>query len=141
MTLQAERFIEQWFGNDSFHVVMAHKGRLTEEMKQEVTESDMVLLLGSVFHLDIYSYMMELLDNMTKDEEFIQILREKPVTFLSTSGLQGDNYAHNTVTKWAVSHRMKWINSLSLHLSALLTDEGCEELFCWFNYVKSMAVC
>ena len=138
MTLQAERFLEKWFKNDEFTTIIQTKGNLTDELKDTVSNSDLVLFLCSVFHFDIHSNMMKLLDKMV-DSDFYDVIKEKPVTFMSTSGQQGDNFAHNVVMNWATRNKLKWINSLSLHLSGLLRDEHCEELYCWFNYVRSAA--
>ena len=92
---------------------------------------------GAVFHFDVHSSMGELLDMLS--DNYRDIIKDKPVTFLSTSGMIGDTLAHNRFEMWARKNRLRYINSLSLESSEVLTPLGREELFCWFRYARAMA--
>lgn len=140
LTLQTVLFLQKWYqeklNESQFDIVPAFSGRVTERIEEAVRSSDLVIMSGAIFHFDIHSSMGELLDILS--ENYHDIIKDKPVTFISTSGLIGDTLAHNRFETWAKRNGMRYINSLSLESSAVLSPTGREELFCWFRYAKAM---
>ena len=141
ITLQAVVFLQKWFQEklkeDEFNIVPAFSGTVTEKIEEAVKSADLIIMSGSVFHFDVHSSMGKLLDVLS--DEHHDMIKDKPVTFLSTSGMVGDTLAHNRFELWARRNGLRYINSLSLESSEILSPIGREELFCWFKYTRATA--
>ena len=140
LTIQAVLFIQKWFQDmlkeDEFDIVPAFSGKVTDKMEESIKNSDLVIMSGAIFHFDVHSSMGELLDDLS--DNYYDILKDKTITFVSTSGLIGDTLAHNRFEAWAKRNKLRFINSLSLESSEILSPSGREELFCWYKFVKSL---
>jgi len=141
LTIQNILYLQKWFqeklNEDVFDIIPAFSGAVTQKIEDSVKNSDLIIMSGAVFHFDVHSSMGELLDMLS--DNYRDIIKDKPVTFLSTSGMIGDTLAHNRFEMWARKNRLRYINSLSLESSEVLTPLGREELFCWFRYARAMA--
>ena len=141
ITLQAVAFLQKWFQEklkeDEFDIVPAFSGTVTEKIEKAIKKADLIIMSGAVFHFDVHSSMGKLLDVLSDDHH--DMIKDKPVTFLSTSGMVGDTLAHNRFEIWAKRNGLRYINSLSLESSEILSPIGREELFCWFKYTRSTA--
>ena len=141
LTIQNILYLQKWFqeklNEDVFDIIPAFSGAVTQKIEDSVKNSDLIIMSGAVFHFDVHSSMGELLDMLS--DNYRDIIKDKPVTFLSTSGMIGDTLAHNRFEMWARKNRLRYINSLSLESSEVLTPVGREELFCWFRYARAMA--
>ena len=141
LTLQTVLYLQKWYqeklDEDRFDIIPAFSGVVTDKIEEAVRKSDLIIMSGAVFHFDVHSSMGELLDMLT--DNYYDLIKDKPVTFLSTSGMLGDTLAHNRFEIWAKRNDLKYINSLSLESSEILSPKGREELFCWFKYAKAMA--
>ena len=141
LTLQTVLYLQKWYqeklNEDDFDIIPAFSGKVTEKIEETVKKSDLIIMSGAVFHFDVHSSMGELLDLLS--DNYYDIIKDKPVTFISTSGMLGDSLAHNRFEMWAKRNGLRYINSLSLESSEILSPTGREELFCWFKYVKAMA--
>jgi hypothetical protein len=141
ITLQAVVFLRKWFQeklkDDEFGIVPAFSGTVTEKIEEAVKNADLIIMSGAVFHFDVHSSMGKLLDVLSDDR--YDLIKDKPITFLSTSGMVGDTLAHNRFEAWAKRNGLRYINSLSLESSEILSPKGREELFCWFRYVRATA--
>ena len=141
LTIQNILYLQNWFqeklNEDVFDIIPAFRGAVTQKIEDSVKNSDLIIMSGAVFHFDVHSSMGELLDMLS--DNYRDIIKDKPVTFLSTSGMIGDTLAHNRFEMWARKNRLRYINSLSLESSEVLTPLGREELFCWFRYARAMA--
>lgn len=142
ITLQAVLLLQKWFQEklnaDEFGIVPAFSGTVTEKIEDAVKNADLIIMSGAVFHFDVHSSMGKLLDVLSDDH--YDLIKDKPITFISTSGMVGDTLAHNRFETWAKRNGLRYINSLSLESSEILSPVGREELFCWFRYIKSTAV-
>ena len=142
LTLQAVYYLQKWYQNklneDEFEIVQASSGIVTESIKESVKNSDLIIMSGAVFHFDVHSSMGELLDMLS--DNYLDIIKDKPVTFISTSGMIGDTMAHNRFELWARKNGLRYINSLSLESTEILSPAGREELFCWFKFVRTLSV-
>jgi multimeric flavodoxin WrbA len=140
ITLQTVFYLQKWFqeklGEDEFDIIPAFSGIVTDNIKEAIQKADLIIMSGAVFHFDVHSSMGELLDILC--DNYYDILKDKPVTFLSTSGMLGDTMAHNRFEMWARRNDLMYINSLSLESSEILSPTGREELFCWFKYTKAI---
>ena len=141
LTIQNILYLQKWFqeklNEDVFDIIPAFSGAVTQKIEDSVKNSDLIIMSGAVFHFDVHSSMGELLDMLS--DNYRDIIKDKPVTFLSTSGMIGDTLAHNRFEMWARKNRLRYINSLSLESSEVITPLGREELFCWFRYARAMA--
>ena len=66
---------------------------VTEEIEKSIKDSDLIIMTGAIFHFDIHSNMGELLDELS--DKYYDSIKDKAVSFISTSGLIGDTLAHN----------------------------------------------
>ena len=143
LTIQNILYLQKWFqeklNEDVFDIIPAFSGAVTQKIEDSVKNSDLIIMSGAVFHFDVHSSMGELLDMLS--DNYRDIIKDKPVTFLSTSGMIGDTLAHNRFEMWARKNRLRYINSLSLESSEVLTPLGREELFCWFSYGNVTGTC
>lgn len=141
ITLQTILYLKKWYqeklNEDEFEIIPAFSGTVTEKIEEAVKKSELIIMSGAVFHFDVHSSMGELLDVLS--DNYHDMIKDKPVTFLSTSGMLGDTMAHNRFELWAKRNGLKYINSLSLESMEILSHTGREELFCWFKYTKAMA--
>ena len=141
LTLQTVLYLQKWYqeklNEDEFDIIPAFSGKVTEKIEETVKKSDLIIMSGAVFHFDVHSSMGKLLDLLS--DNYYDTIKDKPVTFISTSGMLGDSLAHNRFEMWAKRNGLRYINSLSLESSEILSPTGREELFCWFKYVKAMA--
>ncbi len=141
LTIQNILYLQKWFqeklNEDVFDIIPAFSGAVTQKIEDSVKNSDLIIMSGAVFHFDVHSSMGELLDMLS--DNYRDIIKDKPVTFLSTSGMIGDTLAHNRFEMWARKNRLRYINSLSLESSEVITPLGRAELFCWFRYARAMA--
>lgn len=141
ITMQAVLYLQKWFQEmlnyDEFNIVPAFSGTVDERIECAVKNADLIVMSGAVFHFDVHSSMGKLLDVLS--DEYYDLIKDKPITFISTSGMVGDTLAHNRFEIWAERNNLMYINSLSLESSAILSPVGREELFCWFKYVRAVA--
>ena len=141
LTLQTSLYLQKWYqeklNEDEFDFVPAFSGIVTKDIEEAIKKSDLIIMSGAIFHFDVHSSMCKLLDILS--EKHYDIIKDKSITFISTSGLLGDNMAHNRFEMWAKRNKLKYINSLSLESSEILSPIGREELFCWFKFVRTMA--
>lgn len=141
LTLQTILYLQNWYqeklGEDEFNIVPAFSGKVTDKIIEAVKSAEFIIMSGAVFHFDVHSSMGELMDRLSEDH--YDIIKDKPVTFISTSGLIGDTLAHNRFELWAKKNGLKYINSLSLESAEILSPVGSEELFCWFRFAKTTA--
>lgn len=140
LTLQTVLFLKKWFQDilkeDVFEIVPAFSGKVTEEIEKSIKESDLIIIAGAIFHFDVHSNMGELLDELS--DKYYDSIKDKAVSFISTSGLIGDTLAHNRFEIWARRNKLKYINSLSLESAEVLSPAGREELFCWFKFARTL---
>ena len=133
ITMQAIIYLQKWFQEmlnyDEFDIVPAFSGTVDERIESAVKNADLIVMSGAVFHFDVHSSMGKLLDVLS--DEYYDLIKDKPITFISTSGMVGDTLAHNRFEIWAERNNLMYINSLSLESSAILSPVGREELFCW----------
>lgn len=134
LTLHNLKFIEKMFPDDTFSVHYTTNGTFSDDLKEEFSQRDLVLMISSIFHFSVHSAMLPLLIDMKKKmgDEIVG----KPFTYLTTSGKNGEYNAHDLVRRFAQNNGMKWITSLSLDDVSALSPEGREEMFCWFGFVK-----
>lgn len=141
LTLQTILYLQKWYqeklNEDKFDIIPAFSGSVTEKIEEAIKKSDLIIMSGAIFHFDVHSSMGELLDVLS--ENYYDLIKDKPITFLSTSGMLGDTMAHNKFEMWAKRNDLRYINSLSLESAEILSPTGREELFCWFKYTKAIA--
>ncbi len=70
----------------------------------------------------------------------VNIPKGKPITYISTSGMNMDVPAHNYLRSYARHNELKWIRSLSLLDEDVLHECRREELYRWFCYVKLLTL-
>lgn len=136
LTLHNLKFIEKMYPDDTFVVHHTTNGVFSEELISEFQQSDLVLMISSIFHFSVHSAMLPLLQDMA-EKMGVEALYDKPFTYLSTSGKNGEYNAHDFVRRFAQSKGMYWITSLSLDDVSALSPEGREEMYCWFGFVRS----
>lgn len=141
LTLQTIFYLQKWFqeklNEDEFEIIPAFSGKVTDMIEEAIKKSDLIIMSGAIFHFDVHSSMGELLDMLS--DNYHDIIKDKPITFLSTSGMVGDTLAHNRFEMWAKRNELRYINSLSLESAEILSPVGREELFCWFKYARAIA--
>lgn len=135
LTYHNFKFIEKMFPDDTFSVQFTTNGVFPEELILEFQQSDLVVMLSSIFHFSVHSAMLPLLQDMV-EKVGEDALRDKPFTYLTTSGKNGEYNAHDFVRRFAQHSGMRWITSLSLDDVSALSPEGREEMYCWFRFVK-----
>lgn len=136
LTLHNLKFIEKMYPDDTFTVHHTTNGVFGEELISELQQSDLVLLISSIFHFSTHSAMLPLLQDMV-EKIGVDALSGKPLTYLTTSGKNAEYNAHDFVRRFAKNKGMYWITSLSLDDVSALSPEGREEMYCWFGFVKS----
>ena len=138
LTLHNLKFIQKMFPDDTFSVHHTVNGVFRDELMPEFQQSDLVLLISSIFHFSIHSEMLPLMQDMV-NKLGADALSGKPFTYLSTSGKNGEYNAHDFVRRFALNAGLRWITSLSLDDVSALSPEGREEMYCWFRFVKAAA--
>jgi len=136
LTLHNLKFIEKMFPEDTFVVSHTTNGVFSEELIPEFRQSDLILMISSIFHFSTHSAMLPLMQDMTK-KLGAENLRGKPFTYMTTSGKNGEYNAHDFVRRFARNAGMYWLTSLSLDDVSALSSEGREEMYCWFSFVKA----
>ncbi len=136
LTLHNLKFIQKMFPDDTFSVHHTVNGVFRDELMPEFQQSDLVLLISSIFHFSIHSEMLPLMQDMV-NKLGADALSGKPFTYLSTSGKNGEYNAHDFVRRFALNAGLRWITSLSLDDVSALSPEGREEMYCWFRFVKA----
>lgn len=136
LTLHNLKFIQKMFPDDTFAVYHTTNGVFREELMAEFEQSDLVMLISSIFHFSVHSEMLPLMQDMV-NKLGAEALKGKPFTYLSTSGKNGEYNAHDFVRRFAQNAGLYWLTSLSLDDVSALSPEGREEMYCWFRFVKS----
>lgn len=136
LTYHTFRFLEKMFSADSFRVHFTANGTFPDEAAADCKDCDLILFLASIFHFSTHSSMLPLFLEMT-EKLGKDAAAGKAVTFLSTSGKNGEYNAHDFMRRMARHSGMRWIPSLSLDDVSVLCDAGREELYCWFRFVRA----
>ncbi len=135
LTYQTYLFLELMFPDDTFDVHFTTDGTFPDELADAFREADLILVLSSIYHFSVHTQMVELFRNM--EHVLGKELKRKPITYMTTSGMNAEYFAHEYVEHWAERNEMHFISGLSMRDVGILSDKGKEELYCWFTYAKS----
>lgn len=123
---------------DEFTELLVGNGFYKDNVAEEIRKADFVIFCSSLFHFfvptEVISFFDDLEKNIGKD------LKDKPVTFFSTSSLLMDPEAHAYMERRLKVMGAKYIRGLSVRDYSVLSPEGREEIANWFHYVRSYAL-
>lgn len=132
LTLQTVRVLSRMCKEDEFDVCFITNVDDKSEFEAKAKEADLLIILSSLYHFNTHGQLMRYLKG-------INLPKGKPITYISTSGMNMDVPAHNYLRSFARHYGLKWIRSLSLLDEDVLQECRREELYRWFLYVKDIA--
>lgn len=131
LTLQVIRTLQKMCKDDQFDICFVKDVNDHSEFEEKAKDSDLVIILSSLYHFNTHGQLMRYLKS-------VNIPKGKPITYITTSGLNMDVPAHNYIRSYAKHNDLKWIRSLSLLDEDVLQEHRREELYRWFCYVKDV---
>lgn len=136
--LQSAKFLQQFYPNDQFDIHLTNKPDCPDEVIQSAADSDLILIISSIFHLNIHGQMITMLDQLAAGlkAKLGDDINKKYFTYMTSSNFLYDVGAHKYVKHWASSENLNFLRLLSLKDESLLTETGREELYRWFAYTK-----
>lgn len=134
VTLQTAKTLEKLFPEDSFTFELVGSGKFSEEIRDNIAASDLTIYLSSLYHCHLHAQSLDFFKAMFSGNT--DKLKGKAFTYLTTSMFLMDTPAHNFMKDITSRNGMFFIRSLSLKDDDALKEEGREELYRWFKYVK-----
>ena len=136
--LQSAKFLQQFYPDDVFDIHFTSTVKCSDEVVNSACEADLVMILSSIFHLNIHGQMMSMLDELAAKlkAKLGDDINKKYFTYVTSSNFIYDIGAHKYVKHWARSEKLNFLRLLSLKDDSLLTEKGREELYRWFAYTK-----
>ena len=131
LTLQIVRTLQKMCKDDEFDISFIKNVDDCSEFEAKAKEADLVLILSSLYHFNTHGQLMRYLKGL-------HLPKNKPFTYVSSSGGNMDVPAHNYLRSYARQNGLKWIRSLSLLDEDVLAEPGREEVYRWFQYVKDV---
>lgn len=131
LTLQTIRTLQKMCPEDQFDICFLKKVDDHSEFEEKANDAELIIILSSLYHLNTHGQLMRYL----KD---VKLPKGKPITYITTSGMNMDVPAHNYLRSYARHNGLKWIRSLSLLDEDVLQECRREELYRWFSYVKDV---
>lgn len=136
--LQSAKFLQQFYPDDVFDIHFTTKLDCPDEVVDAAADADLILILSSIFHLNVHGQMMSMLDQLSAKlkAKLGDGIDKKYFAYMTSSNFLYDIGAHKYVTHWARSEKLNFLRLLSLKDESLLTEQGREELYRWFAYTK-----
>lgn len=131
LTLQTVRTLQKMCKDDQFDICFIKKVDECAEFEEKAKDADLIIVLSSLYHFNTHGQLMRYLKG-------VNIPKGKPITYISTSGMNMDVPAHNYLRSYARHNELKWVRSLSLLDEDVLHECRREELYRWFCYVKDV---
>lgn len=138
LTLQTVDFLKKYYPDDQFDVFKTTTVDCDDEVANAACESDLVMILSSIFHLNVHGQMMSMLDQLASKmkAKLGDGIDSKFFTYVTTSNFLYDIGAHKYVTRWAEGEKLNLLRTLSLKDDSMLTETGREEVYRWLAYIK-----
>ncbi len=133
LTLQIVRALQKMCKDDVFDISFMKNVDDCSEFETKAKDADLVLILSSLYHFNTHGQLMRYFKKL-------HIPEGKPFTYITSSGGNMDVPAHNYLRSYARQNGLKWIRSLSLLDEDILAEQGREEAYRWFLYVKDMVM-
>lgn len=123
---------------DEFTELLVGNGFYKDNVAEEIRKADFVIFCSSLFHFFVPTEVIMFFDELEK--HIGQDLKDKPVTFFSTSSLLMDPEAHSYMERRLKLMGARYIRGLSIRDYSVLSPEGKEEMANWFHYARSCAL-
>lgn len=138
LTLQTVKFLQKFFPEDIFEVKLTTKVECTDDVVDAASESDIIMILSSIFHLHVHGQMISMLDELVSKlrAKIGDDINKKYFTYITSSNFIYDIGAHNYILRWAQGEKLNFLRDLSLKDDSMLTEQGQEEVYRWFKYTK-----
>ncbi|MCQ2531705.1 MAG: hypothetical protein MJ093_03255 [Saccharofermentans sp.] len=138
LTLQTINFLKKYYPDDEFIVHLTTKVTCEESVIDCACESDLIMILSSIFHLNVHSQMMSMLDQLAAGmkAKLGDDINKKFFTYITSSNFLYDVGAHKYVSRWIEGEKLNGLRFLSLKDDSMLTETGREEVYRWFQYTK-----
>lgn len=138
LTLQTIRFLEKFYPEDTFKTHMTFTASCPQDVIDDAADSDLIMILSSIFHLNVHAQMISMLDVLASGlkEKLGDDYKKLNFTYLTTSNFLYEIGAHRYVESWARTQKLTFRRALSLKDDSVLTEVGREELYRWFQYTK-----
>ena len=131
LTLQIVKALQKMCKDDEFDISFIKNVDDCSEFEAKAKDADLVLILSSLYHFNTHGQLMRYLKGL-------HLPVNKPFTYITSSGGNMDVPAHNYLRSYARHNGLKWIRSLSLLDEDILKEQGREEAYRWFQYVKDI---
>jgi len=141
VTLHTMRILEKmttFSTKDEFTELLVGNGFYKDNVAEEIRKADFVIFCSSLFHFFVPTEVIMFLDELEKN--IGQDLKDKPVTFFSTSSLLMDPEAHSYMERRLKLMGARYVRGLSVRDYSVLSPEGREEIANWFHYARSCAL-
>ena len=143
LTVQSIRFLQQFFPEDQFDIHYTSSVECPDEVVESACDSDLIMILSSIFHLHVHGQMISMLPDLTSKmrAKIGDGINSKFFTYMTTSNFLYEIGAHRYVTRWAKSEKLNFLRPLSLKDDSMLTKKGHAELYSWYTYSKDTMEC
>lgn len=131
LTLQIVRALQKMCKEDEFDISFIKNVDDCSEFSEKAKDADLVLILSSLYHFNTHGQLMRYLKGL-------HLPQGKPITYITSSGGNMDVPAHNYLRSYARQNGLMWIRSLSMLDEDILQEQGREEVYRWFMYVKDV---
>ncbi len=141
VTLNTMKILEKmttFSTKDEFTELLVGNGFYKDNVAEEIRKADFVIFCSSLFHFFVPTEVIMFFDELEK--HIGQDLKDKPVTFFSTSSLLMDPEAHSYMKRRLELMGARYIRGLSVRDYSVLSSEGREEIANWFHYVRACAL-
>ncbi|MGN0665317.1 MAG: hypothetical protein ACI4KF_02190 [Huintestinicola sp.] len=135
ITFQSALYLQKVFKDDCFDLrLVGGKCQCTDEDGAALENSELIMLITSLFHFSVPHQMMMFLDDLYN--RFGSVMKQKTFVLYSTSGKIMDITMQGYVENFLNNHGLKYERPLSQFDVSILSEKGRTELIKWFRFIK-----